>query len=503
MSQFSNKLKEIFSVKSVDKLQLSHALSIDRALLYRYLNDQSFPEQGFLRELQAELLLTPYEYRELLRAYEMTRLGEDVFQNRKIVGGIISNIYRQNEKNLGTHLALEPAGVLQGPITSLTNTDGVYLALHQIFSDPRSHQVMITMQPDQEFVYKSVFPLLIEQARHRAMRIDHIVRFQSKTRDNPATYNLNVFARIVPPIYACNYYTESQYFVHYYYNNQVAVDERAMELYPNIIVTPWCVCMLSYNYNSAVVVQDVNMAALYRSNFLSVQEKTACFLKDALSPSGESTLLLSKITKEPYFEAIFKAHPSISLGGDEQHYTDNYSINSKEDEERVAGLLRRYRIRTASMNSELHRGRRDFFTMSGLRSFIATGRFTTSTVENMIPMTHDAVRAFLSTYVERVQSHPRFCAHLVKEDVPGSLSGDFGIYIINNNSMIIEKARSDIFLKRHVIEVTERSIIDAFSEYLEEGVPFEESIISREQTVSFLKDLIAVNLDIDRLNPLF
>ena len=44
MSIFSNKLKELFSIKSVDKRLVAQSLNIDRALLYRYLNDQSFPE---------------------------------------------------------------------------------------------------------------------------------------------------------------------------------------------------------------------------------------------------------------------------------------------------------------------------------------------------------------------------------------------------------------------------------------------------------------------------
>lgn len=82
------------------------------------------------------------------------------------------------------------------------------------------------------------------------------------------------------------------------------------------------------------------------------------------------------------------------------------------------------------------------------------------------------------------------------------LGGDFGIYIINNNSMIIEKARRDTVPKRHLIEVTEKSIVNAFLEYLQNGIEFEEIICSNAQTIALLESLLKVDLDIDRLAPI-
>ena len=501
MSAFSNLLKDVLNAKSVDKLQLSGAMGIDRALLYRYLNDQSFPDRSFLSDLRAELLLTPYEYRDLLRAYEMTRLGETVFENRRIVSSIIQSIYRQSEKLIGLNNTVSTAGFPVKDIVTLSNSDSVYWAVQQILQDPRTQNVMLTLQPDQEFVHHSVTSLLVSQARLRPLHIEHIVRFQSKSLDSHATYNLKIFSHILPALFACNYYTDSQYFVYYYYNNQVSVDERAMELYPHALITSWCVCLFSFHYNSAVIIQDPAVAQLYRNNFLSIQDNTSCFLKEAVTADGESTLM-QRLTHEPYFECIFKTHPSVSLAGNEKHYAKYYQSPNNTDTTLVDNLIHRYHLRMQAMNSEFYKGRRDFFTFSGLRRLVYTGRFSNSPDPNIPAMDHEDIRCFIENYLQKLKTLPHFEAHLVKEDTPGMLSGDFGIYIINNNSMIIEKARRDTVPKRHLIEVTEKSIVNAFLEYLQNGIEFEEIICSNAQTIALLESLLKVDLDIDRLAPI-
>ena len=202
MSKFSNKLKELFSVKSVDKRMVAQALHIDRALLYRYLNDQAFPEDtAFLEQLRNELCLTPYEYKELLESYEITKLGEDIYQGRQMVAGILDNLLQQP----GSAVSLPAPAVLPSDETVriLRDRDMIYSALLSIILDERTTQIRMNLQPDQDFVCRSLFQILREKLTRQETQVKHMLRFQSKTNDNVSSYNLNIFSRLLPLLYYC------------------------------------------------------------------------------------------------------------------------------------------------------------------------------------------------------------------------------------------------------------------------------------------------------------
>ena len=246
MSKFSNKLKELFSIKSVDKRLVAQALNIDRTLLYRYLNDQSFPENSaFIEQLRNELYLTPYEYKELLEAYEISKLGETVYHNRKIVAKILDQLFSQNKPIVSSQYSSFDFN--NQMMMTLSDTDTIYSALQKIIMDERTTEIMMNCQPDREFVYNNLFQLLKEKVSTQKATIHHILRFQSKTSNDIVSYNLQIFSELLPLLYYCTYYTNNSYYANYYYNNQAAVDERAMDIFPNILITSWCTILGWFN----------------------------------------------------------------------------------------------------------------------------------------------------------------------------------------------------------------------------------------------------------------
>ena len=488
MSKFSNKLKELFSLKSVDKRIVAQALNMDRALLYRYMNDQSFPEDsGFIEGLKNELYLTPYEYKELQEAYEITKLGEDIYLNRQIVSEILEDLFLQSDHTFTQ--AVVPLTAEHEKFITLQNRDKIYSTLLSIIMDSRTDEILMNLQPDREFVFKSIFQILREKATQHTVQIEHLLRFQSKTSEDVNSYNLRIFSRLIPLLYYCTYYTKNIYYANYYYNNQAAVDERAMDLFPNILITPWCTIVMSFNYDNGIVYFDESISQIYKKNFESIKSNTFSFIQTNLA-SIKAADISERCRKNQYSEYIFKSHPSASLGLGNDYYGSDYLLRNRVEDDFVSNLTDYHKKIDQILYQDNHRQRKDFFTASGLRTFVETGKLSTFFSQHYRPLEPKDTIKFLERYVSIIENNPHFSAHLVQDDTPGMYNGSFGIYIFNENTLVIENSRRRVYNIASLIEVTERSIVNAFYDYLNNQITIGDSVMSRDETLAILKDEI-------------
>lgn len=496
MSKFSNKLKEIFSAKSVDKSDVAKALKMERALLYRYLNDQSFPALSFVDAIRRELFLTPYEYKELCTAYEMTQLGDSVCENRTIVREIIQQLYSCSDYSLDKAINNASASfqqycteynLKQNGIQCFADTDNVFSVLRDIIYDSDTSEILMSLQPDRSIVTKDLFTLLLNKVCTSHIHIEHILRFQSKTKDGVSAYNLRMFSCILPILYTCNYYTDSRYLAYYYYNNQAAVDERAMEIYPNILITNWCVCVISFNYDSCIVYTDKETSAQYQRSFNQIKEYTTPLVHNTQSYSN-SSWFKEKLSTESVNEYIFKRHPSVSLGIQEDYYETR--LYPTEEAQEISYYHQQHMLQKKELHaSSRFIGRKDFFTTSGLRNFMETGLFYTPLENYMKPLNLQERYDFIKRYCDNVRSNDKFSAHLVKTASLDTFGGDFAIYIFNEDSLMFDHTRKKI-PSDYVIETTERCIIEAFHEYLSNGIVDGDEILTKEKSLEYLQTIL-------------
>lgn len=489
MSKFSNKLKEMFSLKSVDKRIVAQSLNIERALLYRYMNDQSFPEStDFVEQLKNELYLTPYEYKELAEAYEITKLGENIYLNRQIVSGILEDLFRQEEVSFSSSYPAFDSH--DKTYLTLTDRDTVYSTLQAIIMDSRSEEVLMNLQPDREFVCKSIFQMLKQKVTVHNVKIEHLLRFQSKTSEEVNAYNLMIFSKLIPLLYYCTYYTMNTYQANYYYNNQAAVDERAMDLFPNILVTPWCTIVMSFDYDNGIVYLGEEISSIYRKNFEAIKNNTFSFVHTNLAAVKPGDIS-ERCRNTPYKDYIFKPHPSASIGLTPEFYTSKY-IQAEEASPEFFTSLTDYHLKIDKiMYGDTHEIRMDFFTASGLRNFIDTGKLNTFFSDYCLPLEPKDIIDFLERYVQIIESNPRFEAHMIQDDIPDTYHGSFGIYIFNGSSLVIENSRRRVYNIASVIEVTEKSIVNAFYDFLNSSMNTSFTVLGCTETLSLLKQKVS------------
>jgi hypothetical protein len=367
----------------------------------------------------------------------------------------------------------------------LSNRDAIYAALQRIITDSRTTEILMNLQPDRDFVCISIFQLLKEKVCLQATAIQHILRFQSKTSNYVSSYNLQIFSELLPLLYYCTYYTDSSYSAHYYYNNQAAVDERAMDLFPNILITPWCTIIMSFNYDNGILYLNNTVSAMYKKNFEEIKNNTFAFLS-----SDKSSDLSERCKNNSYRDYIFKTHPSASIGLGPEFYFSDYMTDKSKEQMLNVSFHECHQARQEASDTPAHQARTDFFTASGLKQFIETGNLDTFFSDYTLPLEKPEILAYLKRYVSIMESNPKFNTHIIQDDVLNRFNGNFSVFIFNENSLVIENSRRKLYNITSVIEVTEKSIVDAFCDYLNTGIFSESSVMSCEDTLRILKEKI-------------
>ena len=136
---------------------VAQALHIDRALLYRYMNDQAFPEDtGFLEQLRNELCLTPLRIQRTGRILRDYKIGRGMsIRDARWLQGFLDNLLKQPQSFVPLPKP-SPASIRRG--CADPKGPGYDLLLSPVHHHGRAeHDNPMNMQPDQDFVCKAFF----------------------------------------------------------------------------------------------------------------------------------------------------------------------------------------------------------------------------------------------------------------------------------------------------------------------------------------------------------
>lgn len=114
----------------------------------------------------------------------------------------------------------------------------------------------------------------------------------------------------------------------------------------------------------------------------------------------------------------------------------------------------------------------------------------------MEPLSLQERYEFIERYIANIRSNNKFSTHLVKTATLESFGGDFAIYIFNGDSLMFEHTRRKV-PSDYVIETAERSIIQVFYEYLNNGIVDGEEILTNEKSLDYLQAILDEHTYID------
>lgn len=220
MSAFSNLLSKLIQTENVNVSALTQYCGLDRSTMYKLINGKRSPASRELVQKITEFIhLNPWEQQQLLEAYEITRLGPEIYSQRRDIQKFILNLRDIRKKSqLPDAGSPEELPSSPDPAVPLLGKLQVSAAVHSIFrraaaKTADSYKIGILAQPEHLEVLNAVAPLL--QAGSR-LRLDHIICFNNGRQSIPPQYNYNLqgLSGVIP-----FYGTKCQYQPYYYYDN--------------------------------------------------------------------------------------------------------------------------------------------------------------------------------------------------------------------------------------------------------------------------------------------
>lgn len=387
MSEFSNLLSELIRSEEIHVADLTRYCGLDRSTMYKLINGKRSP--GSLETVQKiadYVQLSPWERRKLLEAYEITRLGSEIFYQRRDILKFILNIQDLQKPSLP---AGEPQDALPAPSGNalpLTGRIQVSAAIHGIFrraSAASAGEIQILAQPVHLKVLNLVAALV---SAGKNLRIRHIICLNNKKATLPLNYNYNLqsLSDIVP-----FYGTSCQYYPYYYYDS-LESHFGSFDLLSCGFLTENEAVICSAGLENGYYLRTEEMIAPLKRHFrklFSMAHPLVLSFESSLEFHFRKYPELAEGVKESY-SLSYEPSLGICLHPD---LVDKYLAKDLEHREDFLAQARSY-FRASGWTH-------NYFSPAGLRSFLETGRVNEIPAELYHPLEYPERVRLLKKYI--------------------------------------------------------------------------------------------------------
>lgn len=490
MSKFSELLSTIVEKNNVNKLQLSKKLQIDRSLLYKYLNGQTLPSNCFVEKISRELCLAPFLNKQLNEAYDITKDGEDIFQRRKIVKEIFSDIHciqKKPTEYLDTSFNISLADKFENsPITTVTGSTDVntilkFIVDHAIASEKES-DIYIIMQPEFNFLLGLINT--VPQNRRNKITFHHAIRFEDIKNGNTISagiYNLETFSKILPLAYGCSNDTTPNRFYnpYYYYDSHAMQSQHIMEFMPYFVASNDYAISISNDCNNALFYSEPNVVNLLKNEFLTLKERMQPLIQK-LDNLLDLALFYHNVEHEGNFVAtLIRKDPCLFMSIPIRMYESKIKKDIPHREylskimlERVDNLFR-----NLSHNGKYN----EFIPINAFDYIIEKRCYCDISLDMVHALTDDEVVEVLTNYKNNFETQENFQVFMTDERFYNSKSD--ALIVFYANQFLHVGRYNDCGYPLEMIFIKEKSILDAFNDYLTNVIPKENGVITDKQTI--------------------
>ena len=265
MSEFSNLLTDLIQTQNINVASLTRYCGLDRSTMYKLINGKRSPSSRELVQKIAEFIhLNPWERQQLMESYEITRLGSEIYYQRKAIQRFILNLKEIQKTSLPPSAdfpeELPPTASEAVPLTGKVQ---VSAAVHSIFRRAAASAtggIGILAQPD-HLETLDIVPSLVQASKN--LKIDHIICLNNTKQSIPFkhNYNLQGLSKIIP-----FYGTRCKYQPYYYYDNIVS-HFGSFNLMTCLFLTETEVVLCNSDLSGGFFLHSAQMTAPLRQHF--------------------------------------------------------------------------------------------------------------------------------------------------------------------------------------------------------------------------------------------
>lgn len=462
MTIFADTLRKYLESKNTTIYTISKISGVERTMIQHMKAGKRLPSNiSDVQAIAKAMMLNLSETEELLRAYNITHMGEENYFRREHVGKIISSFY---DMNTASKLVL-PKGSqdtlqLNEPLKKIigrSNINRIVKAILEMEANKKGGHVKIMVQPEYGYLFDCLTSVDFSS---NDTNVEAIIVFDKNEGHKSTIYNLNVLEKLVPILFQCEVFHP-----YYIYENVDSLFNKNT-LLPYKIITSDFAIGISYEHDKAMLYHDSSMINLLNETFQK-QFVISTPICQTFHPTPEEYLLSTfnqddenskeqqnEQNKDEYYELFYQ--PCFPSFCPEDILLDR--LNTALIPPEMQSVITTYfeKIRTQYTKKHIS------FTLEGLNLFMETGRVTEIPDFMYTYLTPPQRLTLLKNIVVSVDNGS-FSPRIIKSEkltVPSPIC----ICAPNEHKVVIYYFSPD--KGQYIFHLQELSLVQAFYDYL-------------------------------------
>jgi len=472
MSEFSDYFKSILSLKKINVYNLALQADVDRSTIHKVASGSRIPNRVFLDRIMRYLPITPIEKKQLLEKFQICRDGPDVYERRKRVRAIISDLMQLNLSYDAVSFSLHHS---EDRLKILRGAQSIRLAIIEMVEREvythKNPRIFMKVPPC-ELIDVQFIAVICANGPEKVDCI-HILGVDSENSLASQNENLELLRKVIPYCFVDNL----NYQPHYFYETKEHRDD-VMQIIPYSLMTSECILQMNYDMKSAVLSKQPQIIDYFSDEFSKL-------LKHTLPLSARKSTAISIV--QHFIEILqssngpicyFEQSPNFSCVIDEAFVRRRIRQDLKNRDQVVENVVIRFNL-IRSRHERFH----TYFTQEGLARFVHTGVLVNTIPIYDLPFSIEDRLYLLNHFIEEAESR-RICARLLNP-FDSEISENISITSFGRDSLNIAAYNLPGEEMRTVC-MTEANLTAAFQDYL---IWLEDSdlVLSEEESIKALK----------------
>ena len=375
MTIFADTLRKYLDSKSTTIYNIAKISGVERTMIQHMKAGKRLPSNvSDVQSLAKAMMLNLSETEELIRAYNITHMGEENYFRREHVSKIISGFYDMNTASKlilpkGSQDTLEMNETLK-EIIGRSNINRIVKALLEMEANKKDGHIKLMVQPEYTYLFDCLTSIDFST---NDTNIEAIIVFDKNEIHKSTIYNLNILEKLVPTLFQCEVFHP-----YYIYENVDSLFNKNSFM-PYKIITSDYILGISYEHDKALLYNDASMSKLMNETFRK-QLSIATPICQTFHPTPEeylaSTFSQEIIkpeeredgTKEKIYELFYQ--PCFPSFCPENILLDR--LNKALIPPEMVEVIKDYFVKIRA----LYKDKSVSFTLEGLKLFMETGRVT-------------------------------------------------------------------------------------------------------------------------------
>jgi hypothetical protein len=443
---------------------------IERTVFYKYEKGKRLPQMlETIEEIADKLLLTVEEKAELIRLWNVERIGKCLFHQREEVKELLENLNEYTTFHMDSSKFIINCEISDDKIIHVAETEiELQMYIRNILKyevGKGNFEVRMCVQPRYHFLLEA----LLEYSEYSSFSVTQLVCFH-KQRDTIIN-NLKYLKEILPMAFCLPDYKVKVYYEHAEHHI------NSMSILPNVILTGEFVILFSYDGKEGIIYREQQIYDFYSSLYENMSKQCKCISTNI----GTVEEYMNAIINKDYMYFI-NQNPCFGIGFTRE-FLDKMLLPDIPDRSAFIEIVVSD-IERRIQEYEKH-ACQAFFTKKGTVKFLETGRDNEYPSELYRHLTAEEAKQLIQSLCENTESF--YVHNSLIDDEKFHYESDVIIHVEIGGTVIFQKP--DGQFRRKFVILEENSINEMFVDFLD-NLEKMQYIKSKEETEDYLRSLL-------------